>query len=299
TLTGDDAKTTIIFGNGARGARPPTGTENIRAAYRAGMGSSGNVKAGQISQLMTRPPGVTEVVNPIRASGGADREGLEQARENAPLALMALDRLISVQDYTYFTRTFAGIGKAAAALIPYNRRNIVYITIAGAGDIPIDKGSDLYRNLTKALHDLGDIGITVEVEPRVLVLLLIKAYVKLLDGYQWESVQPRIRAALYSAFGFDMRDLGRSVQQSEVISAIQSIEGVAYVDLEVLEGISGNTTPEELESLLSNLKEGDPRPYIRAEQAGIDPRGGLQPAQLVILSSDPGLADTLILQEVK
>ncbi|GEM_PF-4651402 len=50
---------------------------------------------------------------------------------------------------------------AAATLIPYRRRNAVYVTIAGAGDIPIDKGSDLYRNLVKALHDLGDVGVTV------------------------------------------------------------------------------------------------------------------------------------------
>jgi hypothetical protein len=279
----DDAKTKIIFGNGAQGARPPTGTENIRATYRAGMGSSGNVQAGQISQLMTRPPGITEVVNPIRASGGADREELEQARSNTPLALMALDRLISVQDYADFTRTFAGIGKAVASKIQNNRKNIVYVTIAGAGDIPIDKGSDLYRNLVKTLHDRGDIGTTVMVEMRDLVLLLIKAHIKVIDGYLWETVEPNIRAALHDAFGFDRRDLNRIVLQSEVISIIQGVEGVAYVDLDILEGLSSSQKPEDIEKFLLELKDDAPP----------------KPAQLVILSSSPSLEDTLILQEVK
>jgi hypothetical protein len=292
TEINDDAKTKIIFGNGSQGARPPTGTENIRAAYRAGMGSSGNVQAGQISQLMTRPPGLTEVVNPIRASGGADREELEQARSNTPLALMALDRLISVQDYADFTRTFAGIGKAVASKIQKNRKNIIYVTIAGAGDIPIDKGSDLYRNLVKALRQLGDIGTTVMVEMRDLVLLLIKAHIKVTDGYLWESVEPNIRVALHDAFGFDKRDLDRGVLQSEVISTIQGVEGVAYVDLDILEGLSGSETPEELENFLLGLNEDAPP----KESVGDI---GLMPAQLVILSSNPSLEDTLILQEVK
>lgn len=288
----DDSKTKITFGNGVKGARPSTGTENIRASYRAGMGSSGNVQAGQISQLMTRPPGVTDVVNPIRAFGGADREGLEQARSNTPLALMALDRLISVQDYADFSRTFAGIGKAVAKQIQSNRKNIVYVTIAGVEDIPIDKGSDLYRNLVKALHELGDIGTTVMVEMRDLVLLLIKAHIKMIDGYLWESVELNVRAALHDAFGFDRRDLDRRVLQSEVISIIQGVEGVAYVDLDILEGLSGDKTPEDLENFLLGLKEDTlPKEFVGDK--------GLMPAQLVILSSSPSLEDTLILQEVK
>ena len=54
-----------------------------------------------------------EVINPLRASGGADRETRDQARKNAPLAVRALDRLVSTQDYADFARTFAGIGKAS------------------------------------------------------------------------------------------------------------------------------------------------------------------------------------------
>ena len=47
TKIGDDGKTTIVFGNGRQGARLPSGTENIRAVYRKGIGKAGNVNAGQ------------------------------------------------------------------------------------------------------------------------------------------------------------------------------------------------------------------------------------------------------------
>src|SRR5262249_9228138 len=106
----DDGKTSVIFG----GARLPTGVANVNAGYRNGIGKPGNVRAEQISLLLTRPLGVNAVINPLPASGGADKESRDQARENAPLAVMSLDRLVSVQDYADFTRPFAGIGKAQA-----------------------------------------------------------------------------------------------------------------------------------------------------------------------------------------
>ena len=48
----DDAqKTTVTFGNGVYGARLPTGTANVKAAYRYGLGKSGNVDAGKLASL--------------------------------------------------------------------------------------------------------------------------------------------------------------------------------------------------------------------------------------------------------
>ncbi|MEQ1903071.1 MAG: hypothetical protein ABL888_02650, partial [Pirellulaceae bacterium] len=91
TRTDDDGKTTVVFGTGEHGARLPTGQENIKALYRNGIGFGGNVKAGQISLLASRPLGVKSVTNPLPATGGADKENRDQARENAPLAVMALD----------------------------------------------------------------------------------------------------------------------------------------------------------------------------------------------------------------
>ena len=194
TRTDDEDETSVIFGDGEHGARLPSGVENVKAVYRNGIGKQGNVAAGQISLLATRPLGVKGVLNPLPATGGAGRESRDQARRNVPLALMALDRLVSVQDYADFGRTFAGIGKTSAAHLSDGRRDLIHLTIAGADDVPISKDSDLYRGLYQALCRYGALQQPVRVALRELMLLVISAGVRLLPDYQWESVAPKIRA---------------------------------------------------------------------------------------------------------
>ena len=46
----DDGATRIIFGDGRMGARLPSGTENVVATYRSGLGPEGNVRAGSLTR---------------------------------------------------------------------------------------------------------------------------------------------------------------------------------------------------------------------------------------------------------
>ena len=256
TKTDDESKTTVVFGNGWQGARPPTGRENITALYRNGIGEPGNVKAGQINQLTTRPLGVKEVVNPLPATGGANREGRDQIRKNAPLGVLALDRLVSVQDYADFTRTFAGIGKASAVKLSDGAREVVHVTIAGANDIPIDPISDLYQNLGRALRELGDPHVAIEVRMREMLTLIISANVCVLPDYAWEFVEPKVRAAMLDTFSFERRELAQDVTKSEVISVIQRVPGVAFVDLDILAARSESDMEAELLKTTVNAGKG-------------------------------------------
>lgn len=315
TRTDDDAKTTVVFGNGQQGARLPTGVENITSVYRNGIGKGGNVKAEQISLLTTRPLGVKAVINPLRASGGANKESRDQARRNAPLAVMALDRLVSTADYAAFARTFAGIGKASALRLSDGHRQLVHVTIAGAEDIPIDTNSDLYRNLRRALRDYGDPFQAIQVNVRELMALVISANVGVLPDYQWESDAPdipsvatNIRTALLDAFSFERGELGQSVFLSKVISIIQQVSGVAYVDVDVLESLSETEIADAklLKIKLAKLQEAaKPEHSIRVESARINPNykpnaspptPRILPAQLAYLT--PDVKDTLILNKI-
>ena len=258
TKTDDEAKTTVIFGNGEQGARLPTGIENVKAVYRNGIGKPGNVKAEQISLLMTKPLGVREVINPLRASGGADKETGDQARRNVPIALMALDRLVSTRDYADFARTFAGIGKASAVRLLDGHRQVVHLTIAGADDIPIDVNSDLYNNLRRALSKYGDSFVPVQIAMRELLALVIVANVHILPDYLWESVEPKIRTALFDTFSFERRELGQSVFLSEVVSVIQAVKGVLYVDVDILDSISETEIKDEEKLKIKKVSWIDP-----------------------------------------
>jgi hypothetical protein len=299
TLTDDDGKTTVVFGNGKQGARLPSGIENITAVYRNGIGKGGNVKEKQITQPLTKPLGVREVINPLRASGGADKENRDLIRRNAPLAVMALDHLVSTQDYADFARTFAGVGKAAAARLSDGHRQVVHVTIAGVDDIPIDKTSDLYQNLRQALHKFGDAHLAIQLDVRALKALVISAEVAIQPDYLWEKVEPKIRAALLERFGFDNRELAQTVFLSEVISAIQKVEGVAFADVNILDFANEDKVISLLESKQPPKAVDDnslPNPYIRAQAARLE-AGVIKPAELVFLT--PNVADTLILNQIK
>ena len=299
----DDAEvTSAIFGNGKRGARLPTGSENVRAEYRQGIGKIGNVAPGKISMLAARPLSVKEVINPQRATGGADSESRDQARKNAPLAVMALDRLVSTRDYADFARTFGGVGKAFSLRLSDGIREVVFVTIVGASDIPIDNNSDLLRNLRLALTDFGDPAVPVRVAVRELLLLVISARVRLQPDYVWEKVAPKIRSKLLDSFGFEARDLGQDVFLSEVISAMQSVPGLAYVDVDALGGIAERNddgtlrTPNELtEAARLVVSKTPPAPRVRVKIPELPQAiaGDIRPAQLAYLV--PEVPDTLIL----
>jgi predicted phage baseplate assembly protein len=300
----DDDTTAVIFGNGTEGARLPTGIENVRAVYRTGIGKGGNVKAGQITLLSTRPLGAKDVINPLAASGGADRETRDQARRNAPLAVMALDRLVSVQDYQDFTRVFAGIGKARAAELSDGFRQIVHLTIAGADDIPIEPHSDLLRHLTSALRRFGDPAQPFRVDLRELLLLVLSARVRIAEDHLWEVVEGRVRTALLDAFSFDRRELGDDALLSVAVSVMQAVPGVEWVDVDTFGGIPERVLdgtvrrllePSEITAAVNAVvAAGEPPARVRvnlAEREG----GGIRPAQLAYLS--PLVPATLILNE--
>lgn len=301
TKTDDEGKTTVVFGNGREGARLPTGIENIKAEYRNGIGKAGNVKAEQISLLTTRPLGVKAVINPLRASGGADKETRDQARRNVPLGVKALDRLVSVQDYEDFTRIFAGVGKARAVELSDGSRQLVHITIAGADDIPIEPHSDLFRNLQQALLDSGDPYQAIELEIRELMLIVITAGIRILPDYQWESVESLVRTALLDAFSFDRRELGQDVLLSEVISVMQAVRGVAYVDVDIFGGLPEKIirdeenkarelcTPADIASIVEEMRFDKGKLKSRPDSripVNLARTGAKLPAQLAFMTPD-------------
>jgi predicted phage baseplate assembly protein len=312
--TDDSGVTTVLFGNGVAGARPPTGQQNITTTYRKGIGLPGNIGAQKISLVQTRPLGVKDVINPLAASGGADRETRDQARDNAPLAVMALDRLVSITDYADFTRTFAGIAKAVAVRTTDTLRELVYITIAAAADGVIDVNSDLYRNLTTALVSLGDPSLPIRVVARERIALVLSANIKLAADYQWEPVVSAVRATLLDRFGFEKRALGQAVALSEIIAAIQNVAGVGYVDVDSFGGVPDHididgahvlATPDDISAAvaaivnpglkLSKISTSVHCDSVPAFAGGFD-AGSLKAAQLAIFT--PAVPQALVLNQI-
>jgi predicted phage baseplate assembly protein len=145
----------VQFGDGVHGTCLPTGSGNVEARYRVGLGTAGNVKAEQISMLLTRPPGLKAVTNPVAASGGTNAEAGDEARRNAPLRVRTLDRIVSLRDFEDFAAAFTGIGKAQAVWLWDGEQRMVHLTVAGTDGAPLDPNAALYRNLLAAIDAPG------------------------------------------------------------------------------------------------------------------------------------------------
>jgi len=234
TRTDDDGKTTVEFGDGINGARLPSGQENVRATYRKGVGVDGLVKAGQLTSLLTRPLGIKSVVNPEDATGAQDPESLDDARINAPLTVLALDRTVSLRDYEDFSRAFAGIAKALATWTWDGQTKRVFISVAGPDGAEIKEESDTYTNLLTALQQAGDPFVSLRVKSYRPVHFRFAGKVKMNPDYEPDAVLAAVETALRDKFSFDVRAFGQPVFLSEVIAAVQEVPGVVAADVNKL-----------------------------------------------------------------
>ncbi len=253
TRTGDDGKTTIEFGDGVTGSRLPTGQDNVRALYRKGIGTDGLVKAGQLSLLLTRPLGIKSVINPEDATGAQDRESLDDARTNAPLTVLTLDRTVSLQDYEDFSRAFAGVAKALATWTWDGQTRRVFITVAGPNGAVIAPDSDTYRHLLEALQQAGDPFVGLRVQSYRPAYFRFAGRVKVDPDYETDAVLASVEQALRTQFSFGVRAFGQPVMLSEVIAAVQPVPGVVAVDVDKLHRAGAAATLES--RLLAALPE--------------------------------------------
>src|SRR5690606_1002264 len=141
-------------------------------------------------------------------------------------------------------------------------------------------------------QQLGDPYYPVALALRDRKLLVVQARVRLLPEYRWESVEPRVREHLLEAFGFERRELGRSVARSAVLAAIQQVAGVDFADMDAFGALGmEELTVTDPSAHLTDTQVVRVRP-ARFERAP----GVIVPAEIAYL--DPGVPETLLLTEL-
>lgn len=244
TLVSDEqGRLWVQFGDGERGARPPSGSNNVRASYRKGLGLAGNVAAQSLTQASTRPLGFKSVANPLPALGGSDAEPAESARQSMPLLTRTLGRAVSVLDYEDFARAFAGIAKASAAVLSLPHGPVVAVTVAGLAGALLTPDNPVWSNLLAALRASGDPHVGLRLLTHAAHPFRLGLKVKIDPAHESALVLAAVEAALRAAFSFDARQLGQPVQQSEVVAVAHGVPGVIAVDLDFLYG--GGAPPSQ------------------------------------------------------
>lgn len=268
----DDGSATVIFGDGKQGARLPTGRENVVATYRSGIGLAGEVAEDTLTTMQSKPLGIRSVANPLPAAGAEDPENMDDARQNAPLTVLTMDRIVSRRDFEDFARTFAGIGKARAVELWHGESTMVHITVASASGKPVD--DQLMANLVSAINEVRDPVCQVRVDSYQPLFCNLKAKILVDDRYPVDEVLGDVEAALLEGFGFNRRNFGQPVTAAEVVSVAQSVDGVTAVDLDQLYLVSDPSGPSQM----------TPPAVLPASLATWPMGGELQLAQLLLIN---------------
>lgn len=241
SYTDEGGITYLEFGDDVNGRVPDAGS-SITVTYRIGDGSAGNLAVGTIKEL-TSALVVLGVVQPIEsvsnstmAIGGADPETIDSIRQNAPRALTAVNRAVTLEDFAALSRRISGVGKARAVSTSATAVTI-YVAPTGlpGGTVP----TQTKTAVTNYLEPRKMIGITVTLADPTYVLIDVTATVHVLPTYRRQTVIDAVAASIRSVLNYDNVDFEERVSLSSIYQAVNSTEGVVYGNITKLDNAPG------------------------------------------------------------
>lgn len=223
-----DGTATILGGDGERGMRFPSGVRNVVATYRAGAGAA-KPPPGSISQFARAAAGLSRVLQPLAAWGGADAEKAEEIRALAPAGALTLGRAISLADFEAMIRGSSGIVNASVAYSWDQGRQAAVVTgwvIADSGD-PSD-------TLVAYLAARAAPGLAIRIQlAEKLTLPMFEVAVVPAAGYSAEPVRTAVQAMLFDAktglLAPATVPIGAPLFRSKLLAAIHAVPGVGSV----------------------------------------------------------------------
>jgi hypothetical protein len=255
--TEEDGRAYLRFGDDTLGKKPSEDTR-LYAAYRIGNGSSGNVGAESIANILILPENLEEsarlyiemqspieqffqktmqkVYNPLPAKGGVEPEPIEQIRLYAPQAFREQRRAVTTADYAEKAKQFPGVQNAIADRRWTGSWHTIFITVDREGGRSLD--DDFKQKLRTFLEEFRLAGHDIEIENPRFVALDIAMSVKVKSGYFRSSVKKALMDTFSKQIlpdrqkGFfhpDNFSFGQPVYLSKVLSTAIAVAGVESV----------------------------------------------------------------------
>ena len=202
-----DGVSFVVFGDGISGRIPATGA-TITATYRIGGGTVGNVGAGLIKSIIKSSAALSSfsgltVTNLTPATGGVEEESTDSIRVNGPASLRALNRAVSLADYSALC-VAAGVAKANAVADVYTSVTVYVAPSAGELGVTSISGttpSSEFTNttvplLTNYLVGKAPANTTITFQPPTYVPVSIVATVTTLPQYKNSLVSTAVNSAV-------------------------------------------------------------------------------------------------------
>lgn len=225
------------FGGGIRGAIPRAGAE-AKLSYNITQGINGNLDSGTITDFKgtpnVEPSGALtnytlNITNPNAATGGSDRETIEDMREHLGCSLRTLDRAVTFKDFIDIAKLCPGVDKVGADFscetgISY------YITP--------DKGGEANELLLRELEDYVDmrkvLGVPVQAFPAGETQIYLSLTVWGKYGKIAQDIQLLVETALVNEYSYNNSGINRPIYTSDIIALVDNLDAVDHLTLDEL-----------------------------------------------------------------
>lgn len=229
----DEGESLITFGDGIRGQRLPSGTDNIICNYRFGA-EAACPPAGSVSQVSKPVKGLRSVKNFLAAYGGADAEEAENMRTYAPKSALILGRVVSMQDMAALASSFPGV-RAVQTEWRWDKNkqraaaHIFYIGDAG-----------IRASLSQRIRSVSDPSTPITVEKAMSKPFIISLNVKIDTRYLEEDVIRELRQTLMyksnSLLSPENIGIGLPLYRSRIFETVLNVKGTEAVQSIVING---------------------------------------------------------------
>ena len=223
-----DGKAYVRFGDGLKGALPPTGIDII-ATYRETEGADARAIPSAINNAANMPvvSGIQwDIYNINSSSGGTDFESDEDIRKNLPYHSRTLEVAARASDFWQIAEQVSGVSKAE--IDESNIRPIVVYVVPTGGGIA---SSSLITSVANTLELSRLVGTTISVTSAGESVLVMNMNVTPKIGYDPTDTRNDVLAALLDWGSDDNQYINKPVRVSDLIALVDNLQRVDFMDI--------------------------------------------------------------------
>lgn len=231
--TDEDDVAQLIFGDGINGLVPPS-TQEIRATYKTGGGSRGNVTFNTVTQVVTPSTTVLTCNNVAKMSNGDPKPTVAQSKKALPASLSTLKRAVNETDFASLAIGVSGVAKAVAEAGVGNEVNL-YIAPTGGG-----QPSNILKNtVVSYFRTRKMLGTKINPGGPFYQSLEMELDVKVLNTARQGDTSALVRRKLLNALEFANVDFGGELQLQQLYLLLdpRETQGVDSVVFRTVRGI--------------------------------------------------------------
>ena len=222
----DDLNSFVTFGDGKRGARLPSGVDNVVADYRYGANSKA-LPAGVMNQLARPSEGLVGVRGPVPGMGGRDPDDPAQLRTLAPRSMQLLGSAVGLRDFECVAGLCEGVVVAKAE---YD-----WLKLEGQAGVRLSYiGQAVPSVVLSKLRDYAEPNLALRVEQATAITCRLELTLGVQTKYDKAAVCKQVRDQLteieQGLLSLKQSQIGGTLWMSKVYELALSVPGVVSVE---------------------------------------------------------------------